>query len=64
MLHLREFCMHLKQKKTFTSDDRGAVSIEYALIAVIISIAIIGGAIGIRHSLISDFTAVASGFSQ
>lgn len=56
--------MQLKRKKTFTSDDRGAVSIEYALIAVIISIAIIGGAIGIRNSLTSDFTAVASGFSQ
>ncbi|HVT28289.1 MAG TPA: Flp family type IVb pilin [Lacipirellulaceae bacterium] len=53
---------HLLQ--TFASDDRGAVSIEYALIAVIVSIAIIAGAIGVRNSLSSSFSAVASGFSQ
>jgi pilus assembly protein Flp/PilA len=68
MLHLAEFYMQLvrnrRSLRIFAIDDRGATSIEYALIAVIVSVSIIAGAVGIRNSLTSTFNAVASSFSQ
>lgn len=60
--------MQLKRTRrifsVFATNDRGATSIEYALIAVIVSVSIIAGAIGIRNSLTSTFNVVASSFSQ
>lgn len=48
----------------FAHDDSGATSIEYALIASIISMAIIGGLMGIRTSLVSTFNSVVAGFGE
>lgn len=48
----------------FVHDEDGATSIEYALIASIISMAIIGGLMGIRTSLVSTFNSVVAGFGE
>ena len=45
-------------------DESGATSIEYALIASIVSLAIIGGLTGVRSSLITIFDSVVAGFGQ
>ena len=37
--------------KAFVSDESGATSIEYALIAVIVSISIIGGLVSVQGAL-------------
>ena len=44
-------------------DERGATSIEYALIAVIVSISIVLGATLIGRNLNTMFTQVNSGFT-
>jgi pilus assembly protein Flp/PilA len=46
----------------FLRDERGATSIEYALIASVISIVIVGAATSIGSSLEGIFEAVAAGF--
>jgi len=50
--------------KRFRADVSGATAIEYALIAGIISIAIIGGATTIGQRLFDIFTAVSDGFPE
>ena len=50
--------------RKFAVDECGATSIEYALIASIISMAIIGGLMGIRTSLVSTFNSVVAGFGE
>jgi pilus assembly protein Flp/PilA len=42
----------------FIKDDSGAASIEYALIATLIAIAIVGGAISLGSALGDRFTAI------
>lgn len=42
--------------RRFRADRRGATSIEYALIGVLISIAVIGGASSLGNSLTSYFS--------
>jgi len=49
--------------RTFASDESGATSIEYALIASIVSVAVIAGLMGVRGSLIGIFDSVVAGFS-
>lgn len=48
----------------FANDESGSTAIEYALIASIISLAIIGGLTGIRTSLVGTFNSVVSGFDS
>jgi pilus assembly protein Flp/PilA len=43
-------------------DDRGATAIEYAMIASVISIAILSAASSIGSSLVSSFGSVANSF--
>lgn len=50
--------------RDFASDESGATSIEYALIASILSLAIIGGLTGVRGSLVNVFDSVVAGFSS
>ena len=50
--------------KRFVSDDRGATSIEYALIAVLISIFIIGAAIGVGDQVSKLFNKVDTTYSN
>lgn len=50
--------------RDFTSDESGATSIEYALIASIVSLAVIGGLTGVRASLIEVFNSVVAGFNS
>ncbi|MDB5511571.1 MAG: Components of type pilus, pilin subunit [Enterovirga sp.] len=50
--------------RRFLRDERGATAIEYALIAVIISIVVVGGATTIGTSLKTSFQSVSSGFSS
>jgi len=55
----------MKMKALFTrfvSDERGATSIEYVLIAGIISIAIIVGATALGGSLNTEFTDLSTNF--
>ncbi len=47
--------------KRFMSDRRGATAIEYALIASLISVALIGGATVIGTDLTGTFTSVTAG---
>ncbi len=49
--------------KRFQDDTSGATAIEYALIAGLISIVIIGAATSIGSSLFNIFTNVNNGFS-
>lgn len=49
--------------KRFLFDESGATSIEYALIAVLISIVIIGGATMIGTTLNGTFNLVSSSFT-
>ncbi len=46
----------------FLRDEKGATSIEYALIAVLVSIVIVGGATLVGTTLRSTFTSVGSAF--
>jgi pilus assembly protein Flp/PilA len=46
----------------FLNDDSGATAIEYALIAGIVSIAIVTGLIGVKDQLAETFTKVADSF--
>jgi pilus assembly protein Flp/PilA len=48
----------------FATDDEGATAIEYALIAAIISIAIVASLTLTRGSLQNDFNNVATGFQS
>lgn len=48
--------------KRFLSDRRGATVIEYAVIASLISIVIVGGASVIGGDLTAIFVAVSAGF--
>ena len=50
--------------KRFQSDVSGATAIEYALIAGIISLSVIGGATAIGERLFDIFTDVNNGFPQ
>lgn len=45
-------------------DERGATSIEYALIAVIVSISIVGGATMIARNIGTVFAQVGSGLTR
>lgn len=46
----------------FAEDEAGATAIEYALIAGIVSIAIVAGLTGVRSALQTAFTSVVTGF--
>jgi pilus assembly protein Flp/PilA len=46
----------------FIRDESGATAIEYALIAGIVSLAIVGGLTAIKPSLVSMFESVGVGF--
>lgn len=48
----------------FIKDDSGAASIEYALIATLIAIAIVGGATSLGSALGDRFTAIGSGVAN
>jgi pilus assembly protein Flp/PilA len=65
---LLEVRMQLKRTRrilhTFATDDRGATVIEYALVAIIVSVAIIASLTAIRGSLNSSFSSVVAGFSH
>mgnify|MGYP001076218514 FL=1 len=50
--------------REFAADENGATSIEYALIASIVSIAIVGALMGVKGSLASVFESVVAGFSS
>lgn len=50
----------LRQARRFARDESGATAIEYALIASIISIVIIGGSGSIRSALRTTFNSVAN----
>ena len=47
--------------RSFRRDERGATTIEYVLIAAIVSIVIIGSSGSIRSALIATFTNVSNG---
>jgi len=47
--------------RKFVSDENGATAIEYALIAGFVSIAIVGGLMGIKGALVSAFDSVSAG---
>jgi len=47
--------------RRFADDENGATAIEYALIAGIVSLAIVGGLTAIKPSMIAMFGSVASG---
>jgi pilus assembly protein Flp/PilA len=48
----------------FAQEETGATSIEYALIAGIVSVAIVAGLLGIKTSLLSKFSSVAAGIEE
>ena len=48
----------------FVHDEDGATSIEYALIACIVSLVIIGGLTGVRTVLIGTSNSVVAGFGE
>lgn len=48
--------------RDFLNDESGATAIEYALIAVIVSIALVAGLTGARDQLKETFTNVAESF--
>jgi pilus assembly protein Flp/PilA len=50
----------IKSIKTFTSNEDGAVAIEYALIASLIALAIIGGLTALGTQLSSTFSEVSA----
>jgi pilus assembly protein Flp/PilA len=49
-----------KQIKSFVSNDAGATAIEYALIASLIAVAIIGGLTALGTRLSAEFSEVSS----
>jgi pilus assembly protein Flp/PilA len=48
----------------FANDEKGATSIEYALIGSIVSISIVAGSLAIKGSLTDAFTSVVTAFEQ
>lgn len=48
--------------RDFLNDDSGATAIEYALIAGIVSIAIVAALMGVREQLNETFASVADSF--
>lgn len=48
--------------RDFACDENGASAIEYALIASIVSLAIVGGLTAIKPSLVGIFNSVVAGF--
>jgi pilus assembly protein Flp/PilA len=50
--------------RDFANDESGATSIEYALIASIVSLVIIGGLTGVKAGLIGIFDSVVAGFDK
>ena len=50
--------------RDFARDESGATPIEYALIASIVSLVIIGGLTGIKSSLVGIFDSVVAGFTN
>ncbi len=51
------------ERPDVTRDDRGATSIEYALIATLVAVVIIGSLTTLGTSLSTRFVSVNSGFS-
>jgi pilus assembly protein Flp/PilA len=51
-------------RKNMPQDDRGATSIEYALIATLVAIVIIGSLTTLGTSLSTRFVSVNSGFTS
>jgi pilus assembly protein Flp/PilA len=64
MALFRESSMSRFKFSAFVVDESGATSIEYALIAGIVSISIIGAVTGIKNSLNSSFNSAASSLQQ
>ncbi|HVX35367.1 MAG TPA: Flp family type IVb pilin [Hyphomicrobium sp.] len=56
--------MLISKLHKFAHEETGAVSIEYALIAGIVSVAIVAGLFGIKTSLLSKFSSVAAGIED
>jgi pilus assembly protein Flp/PilA len=56
-------CVVRRLLRTFAADESGATSIEYALIAVAISISIIGGLQLLRSAVIAKYNAVSAAVS-
>lgn len=56
--------MLISKLHKFAHEEIGAVSIEYALIAGIVSVAIISGLLGIKTSLVSKFSSVVASFDE
>jgi len=54
--------MHKGLLRTFLADDSGATAIEYALIAGIVSVSILGGLTQISGTLQGTFASVGSSF--
>jgi len=50
--------------KAFFRNESGATAIEYALIATLISTAVIGGASGLGDTLSNTFNSVAANFTE
>lgn len=50
--------------RTFLSDESGATAIEYAVIAAMVSMAIVSALYGVRAALSSGFAAVSAGFKS
>jgi len=56
--------MRQSSLRDFVNDESGATSIEYALIASIVSLVIIGGLTGVKAALIGIFDSVVAGFDK
>ena len=48
----------------FLRDESGATAIEYSLVAVVISVGIIGAASSVRDQVVTLFEAIASAFTS
>ena len=59
-----ELCMHGRWMKEFWMDEQGATAIEYALIAGIVSISIVGALYQISPLLAAKYQSVADGFNN
>jgi len=60
----RSVCNWRRRLASFIEASNGATSIEYAFIAMLIALVIIGGVAGIGPSLAKIFTNVSSGFNE
>ena len=56
--------MLVSKLQKFSREEIGAVSIEYALIAGIVSVMIVAGLLGIKTSLMSKLSSVVAGFEE